>query len=84
MFELVIAAMLANDVLSLSAKRVRACHFLLGVKHPFAFAEESHCESFPLELWHDDVYEDRNSFRTSSVTRTIFMSVLLLISSRRG
>lgn len=84
MFELVIATMLAGDVLSLNAKRMRACHFLLGVKHSFAFAEESHYESFLIELWYDDAYEDRNSFRTSSTTRTVRMSVLLLISSRRG
>ncbi len=76
--------MLANDVLSLNAKRVRACHFLLGVKHPSAFAEESHYESFPVELWYDDAYEERDSFRTSITVRTVRMSVLLLISSRKG
>ncbi len=76
--------MLANDVLSLNAKRVTACHFLLGVNHPFAFAEESHYESFPVELWYDDAYEERDSFRTSITVRTVRMSVLLLISSRKG
>jgi len=34
LFELIIATMLANDVLSLNAKRVRVCHFLRGV-NPF-------------------------------------------------
>ena len=84
MFELVIATMLAIDVLSLNAKRVTARHFLLGVKHPSAFAEESHYESFPLELWYDYAYADRNSFKPSSTTRTVRMSVFFLISSRRG
>jgi hypothetical protein len=76
--------MLANDVLSLNAKRVGACHFLGDVKYLFAFAEESHYESFHIELWYDYAYADRNSFRTSITTRAVLMSVLLLISRRKG